>query len=119
MQTPRRTPRLIAVPLVLVAVGLWLTMTYGERWYHLPEYSAQDVGASVELNLMMDLQRRGPEQQPEEAEIEQLRTQIRQEIEADLNRERQDVQQHLVAGLIALLLGIGLLLADRLLSRRF
>jgi hypothetical protein len=118
MQTPRRTPRLIAVPLVLLAVGLWLTMTYGERWYHLPKYSEQDVSASVELNLALDLQQRGPEAQPDAAGIEQLRQRIRQEVTADIQRERSEIEQYLGMGLIALILAGGAFLADRLLQRR-
>lgn len=118
MQTPRRTPRLIAVPLVLLAVGLWLTMTYGERWYHLPKYSEQDVSASVELNLALDLQLRGADAQPDAAGIEKLRAQIRQEVTADIRRERSEIEQYLGLGLIALILAGGALLADRLLQKR-
>ncbi len=118
MQNPRRTPRLIAVPLVLFAVGLWLTMTYGERWYHLPNYSEQDISASVELNLALDLQQRGSEAQPDAAGVDRLREQIRQEVTADIRRERSEIEQYLGMGLIALILAGGALLADRLLQRR-
>jgi len=117
MTSPRQTPRLIAIPLVLFAIGLWQTMSHGERWVRLPDYREQDVSASVELNLALDLQQ-NPALQADEAGQQRLRDQIRSEVEADIQRERKEIGQQLGMGVLMLVLGIGALLANRLLQRR-
>lgn len=103
-------PRLHALPIIAVALGLGLGAYYGERWYKLPQYTEQDLQASVELNLAMDLERRGPQLQPVPAEHERLRRQIRQEIDADIARERQGATQGFMAAMLMLLFGGGYLL---------
>ncbi len=105
--TPR--PRLHALPMIATALGLGLGAYYGERWYHLPQYTEQDLQASVELNLVMDQERRGPQLQPAPAERERLRQQIRQEIDADIARERREVQQGFAGAMLMLLFGGGYL----------
>ena len=107
MNTPR--PRLHALPMIATALGLGLGGYYGERWYKLPQYSEQDLQASVELNLIMDLERRGPQLQPTPAERERLRQQIRQEVDADIARERQEVKQGFIVAMLMLLFGVGYL----------
>lgn len=105
--TPR--PRLHALPMIAAALGLGLGAHYGERWYHLPQYSEQDLEASVELNLAMDLERRGMQLQPAPAERERLRRQIRAEIDADIAREAREVKQGFAAAMLMLLFGGGYL----------
>lgn len=102
-------PRLHALPIIAVALGLGLSAYYGERWYQLPQYTEQDLQASVELNLAMDLERRGPQLQPVPAERERLRQQIRQEIDADIARERREVTQGFAVAMLMLLFGSGYL----------
>lgn len=107
-QPPR--PRLQALPVVAAAVGLGLSAYYGEQWYRLPSYSEQDLQASTELNLALDLERRGPTLQLSEQDRDRLRGQIRQEVEADIARERKEVQQGFIGALLMLLFGGGYLL---------
>lgn len=102
-------PRLHALPVIAFALGLGLGAYYGERWYKLPQYTEQDLQASVELNLVMDQERRGPQLQPAPAERERLRQQIRQEIDADIARERQEVTQGFAVTMLMLLFGGGYL----------
>ncbi len=102
-------PRLHALPMIATALGLGLGAHYGERWYHLPKYDEQDLQASVELNLAIDLEQRGPQLQPAPAERERLRQQIRQEIDADIAREAGEVKQGFAAAMLMLLFGGGYL----------
>ena len=105
--TPK--PRLHALPMIATALGLGLGGYYGERWYKLPEYTEQDLQASVELNLAMDRERYGLTQQPSPAESERLRQQIRQEIDADIARERSEVKQGFVVAMLMLMFGAAFL----------
>ncbi|AXQ28440.1 hypothetical protein D0B54_06980 [Solimonas sp. K1W22B-7] len=105
--TPNPKPRLQALPIIALTVGLGLSAYYGEKWYLLPQYGEQDLRASVELNLALDLERRGPALQPSPEDRERLRQQIRQEIEADIARERKEATQGLISALLMLLFGGG------------
>ena len=109
--------RLQALPIIAAAIGLGLCAYYGEHWYRLPQYSEEDLRGSVELNLALDLERRGPEHQPSPEEQERLRQQIRSEIDADIARERKDVHQGFATAMLMLLFGGGYL-AWRLRQRR-
>ena len=102
-------PRLHALPMIATALGLGLGAHYGERWYHLPKYDEQDLQASVELNLAIDLERRGPTLQPSVEDRERLRSQIRQEIDADIAHERKEVTQGFAVAMLMLLFGGGYL----------
>lgn len=101
--------RLHVMPIMAAALGLGLSAYYGEQWYRLPQYSAEDLSASVELNLAMDLERRAPDQQPSPEERERLRQQIRSEIDADISRERKTVHQGFATAALMLLFGGGYL----------
>lgn len=103
-------PRLQALPILATAMGLGLSAYYGERWYQLPQYSEEDLRASAELNLAIDLERRGPALQPSPADRERLRQQIRSEIDADIGREHKEIQQGFTAAALMLLFGGGYLL---------
>lgn len=102
-------PRLHTLPIIAAALGLGLGAYYGELWWRLPQYSEQDLQASVELNLAMDLERRGPQLQPSPEDRERLRQQIRQEIDADIARERREAQQGFASAMLMLLFGGGYL----------
>ena len=97
--------RLHVMPIMAAALGLGLSAYYGEQWYRLPQYSEEDLSASVELNLAMDLERRPADQQPSPEEGERLRQQIRVEIDADISRERKAVHQGLATAALMLLFG--------------
>ncbi|HEY0973338.1 MAG TPA: hypothetical protein VGE57_02450 [Solimonas sp.] len=100
-----------------LAIGVGLTAYYGQAWYELQDYSEADIEASTELNLRMDLQRRGPHLQPDADKLEQLRTQVRAEVEGEINRERETIQSRFAIGLIALVVGLGQLLSQRVMAR--
>ncbi|SFF42213.1 hypothetical protein SAMN04488120_1043 [Fontimonas thermophila] len=106
-------PRLTSLPALLLAVGLGLVGYYGVEWYTLPEYSEADIEASVELNLQLDLQRRGPHLQPDAERLELLRKTIRAEVETEIRKEREKVQLRFGVGLIALVLGVGQIVGNR------
>ncbi len=115
MPAPR--PPLATLSALLTAVGLGLCGYYGQQWYELPEYGEADIAASVELNLGIDLQRRGPHLQPDAAQLEQLRGIIRREVETDIRQERERIQLRFGVGLIALVLGAGRAIAARIALR--
>ncbi|MFA5941505.1 MAG: hypothetical protein WC809_19325 [Sinimarinibacterium sp.] len=115
--TPRRTP-FRALPALLLSIGVGLCGYYGQKWYELPTYSDQDIAASVELNLQLDLQRRGPHLQPDTEGLKRPRETVRAEVEGEIRREREKVQLRLGVGLIALVLGAGQLAAIRLAGTR-
>jgi hypothetical protein len=109
MQASR--PPFRSLTALLLSIGLGLTIYYGQQWWQLPEYNDADIGASVELNLHLELQQRGPHLQPDAAGIERLREMIRQEVETEIRREREKIQLRFGIGLIALVLGGGQLAA--------
>lgn len=104
------------MPRILLALGIGLCGYYGTEWYEMPRYSQADIDASVELNLQLDLQRRGALLQPDEAGMDRLRTMIREEVEADINRDLKRVQTRFGVGLIALVVGISHLVFQRMLK---
>ncbi|MES0874615.1 hypothetical protein [Sinimarinibacterium thermocellulolyticum] len=105
MHAPRLPFRSLTA--LLLSIGLGLTIYYGHEWWRLPEYSDADIDASVELNLHMELQRRGPHLQPDAENLERLRRLIRAEVQAEIRRERETIQRRFGIGLIALVLGLG------------
>ncbi|MEQ1439381.1 hypothetical protein AAG565_08450 [Fontimonas sp. SYSU GA230001] len=114
--TPTRPP-FRTLPALLLSLGVGLCGYYGQKWYELPTYSEEDIAASVELNLRLDLQRRGPHLQPDAAGLARMREMVQAEVEGEIRRERDQVQLRFGVGLIALVLGLGQLAAQRLLAR--
>jgi hypothetical protein len=110
--TPYR-PRVNLFHLIAVA-GLSLSAYYGYAWTQLPAYSEAEIEASVELNLAIDLSRRGPHLQPDEAGLERLREQVRAEVIGDLDQARDTVQRRLGIGLLLLVVGGGRVLTSAL-----
>ncbi len=98
----------------IFAIGVALCAYYGQAWWKLPDYSPADIDASVEVNLAMDLSRRGPHLQPDEAGLERLRRQIRAEVEGSIKRQTDTVQLRFGIGLLCLVVGL-----SHVLTRRF
>jgi hypothetical protein len=109
--TPYR-PRVNLFHIVAVA-GLSLSGYYGYAWTQLPTYSEAEIEESVELNLAIDLSRRGHHLQPDAAGLERLREQVRAEVSADITRARDTVQRRFGIGLLLLVVGGGRLLTQR------
>lgn len=104
-----RNPKSLAF--LLLALGVGLCGYYGQKWYELPEWSEAEIAQSVEINLELDLQRMGPHLRPTGERLEDLRRLVRSEVEAEIRKEREGAQKGLGAGLIALVLAVGQLLA--------
>lgn len=100
-----RNPR--AFSFVLAAIGIGLVLYYGEQWYRLPKWSEAEIEQSVELNLAMDLQRRGPHLQPTGEKLEALRDTVRAEVEAEIRRDRETLERWIGLGLLLAVLGVG------------
>ena len=100
-----RNPRFFAF--LLVAIGLGLLGYYGEQRWRLPKWSDAEIAQSVELNLALDLQHRGPHLQPSGEKLEELRATIRAEVEAEIRRERETPERWMGVGAILCMLGAG------------
>lgn len=101
-------PRFAALPAMLFAVGLGLTFYYGDLWWRLPAYSAAEIEQSAELNLMLDLHRRGSAatQAMDESALAALREQMRAEVTTEITRERRELQRGFATGVVLALLGL-------------
>lgn len=107
-QRLRRPPLL---PFLMFAGGLGACLYFGQQWYQLPAYSEDDIKASVELNLKLDLQRRPTGQPaPNDVELSRMRSSLQQEIAGQIATERREVVQRFGLGLVASILGAGQLL---------
>ncbi len=107
MSLPPRRPLFASLPSLLLALGVGLCGYYGYAWYQLPVYNETDIAASTELNLQIDLQRRGPNLQPDAEGLDRMREQVRAEVEAEIGRERETIERRFGIGLIALVVGLG------------
>ena len=101
-----RNPRALAF--LLVAVGIGIAGWYGEQRWRLPAWSEAEIEQSVELNLAVELQRRGPLLQPAPERLEQLRRTLRAEVEAEIRRDREQLERWIGLGLVLTVLGLGL-----------
>ena len=106
-----RNPRLFAF--LLLSVGGALAIWYGEQWWRLPPWNEAEIEQSVELNLALDLRRRGPHLQPDAARLDALRASIRAEVEAEVRREREELERWMAVGLVLMVLGAGQLVFSR------
>jgi hypothetical protein len=100
-----RNPRGFAF--LLLAAGLGLTAWFGEQRWRLPDWSEGEIEQSVELNLAIELGRRGPHLRPEGERLEALRATLRAEVEAEIRREREDLERWIGLGLVLIVLGTG------------
>lgn len=110
-----RNPRAFAA--TLAAIGVGLVAWYGDQWWRLPEWSEAEIEQSVELNLAIELQRRGPHLQPTGERLDELRRTLRAEVEAEIRRDRAGPERGLGIGLLLIVLGGGQWLAG-VLQRR-
>jgi len=101
----RPRPRFLALPIMLASVGLGLSVYYGEQWYRLSQLPEAELQQSIELNLMLDLQRESHKPLPGEAELQGRRETIRDELLAQLDAERSKVRGNLIAALAAFIGG--------------
>ena len=100
-----RNPRFLAF--LLIAAGVGLIGYYGEQRWRLPRWSEAEIEQSVELNLALDLQRRGPHLQPSPERLAALRTALRAEVEAEIRRDREQLERWIGFGAILCVLGAG------------
>lgn len=113
------TPRFVAIPAVLFAVGLGMAMWYGKALYELPTYTEAEVQQSADLNLAMDFQRSGKPLPQDAAALKALRESLAAEVQASITAERQALQLPLGIGLLAAVFSLGqMILMQRLRRRR-
>jgi len=110
-----RNPRAFAF--LLAAIGAGLVAYYGEQRWRLPVWNETEIAQSVELNLALELQRRGPHLQPSGERLEALRRTLRVEIEAEIHRERAEPERWIGVGLLLIVVGAGQWLADAMRRR--
>ena len=109
---PLRKSRAFAF--LMAAVGLGLVAYYGEQRWRLPQWSEAEIAQSVELNLAVELQRRGPHLQPAGERLEALRRTLRAEVEAEIRRDRQQLERWIGFGGLLVVFGLSQWLLDRL-----
>jgi hypothetical protein len=110
-----RNPRAFAF--VLAAIGIGVTGWYGEQRLRLPQWSEAEIEQSVELNLQLELQRRGPHLQPQGERLDALRRALRAEVESEIRRERDVLDRWVGAGLLLVVFGIAQWIGDALRRR--
>jgi hypothetical protein len=110
-----RNPRAFAF--LLAALGIGLVAWHGEQRWRLPAWTEAEIEQSVELNLALELQRRGPHLQPSTERLEQLRRTLRTEVEAEIRRERTEPERWIGLGLLLIVVGAGQWLSDLLKQR--
>lgn len=98
--------RFATLPALLFAVGLGMLMFYGHAWWRLPHYSADDIEQSVELNLAIDLQRRGSSGGFSPEQVERLRAQVRNEVLAAIAADEHEALRYLGIGLLLTVMGL-------------
>jgi hypothetical protein len=105
-----RNPRLFAF--LLAALGIGLVAWYGEQRWRLPAWSEAEIEHSVEMNLALELERRGTHLQPTGERLEQLRRTLRAEVEAEIRRERAEPERWIGFGLLLIVVAAGQWLND-------
>ncbi len=99
---------------LLAAGGLGLCGYAGLQWRALPHFSEEDLKASTELNLQIDLARQGLHDQLGAEQMEVLRRQELNEIESEIGAERDKAMCWLAAGLALLAFASGQMVLIRL-----
>lgn len=98
-------PRFLALPIAIASVGLGLSAYYGEQWYRLAQVPEAELQQSVELNLLLDLQREAQKPVPGERELQQRRETIRAELLAQVEAETGVVRGNFLAALTGFIVG--------------
>lgn len=110
-----RNPRLFAF--LMAAIGIGLVAWYGEQRWRLPAWSEAEIEQSVELNLALELQRRGPHLQPTGERLDALRGALRAEVEGEIRRDRQKLERWIGVGALLIVFGLSQWLLDWLRPR--
>lgn len=116
MNHSRRTPAPGAVGALVAAIGLGVACWYGWDWYQMPRWTEQDIAASVELNLALDLSRLPPESMTPQMQ-DRMRMQLRREVEEQIARESEGPRGYTIAGLVIGLFGLVQMLLRNWLAR--
>ncbi len=104
---------------LLAAAGLGLCGYAGLQWYQLPRYSEDDLKASAELNLQLDLAREGlNETKIDPEELQQRRRQVTVEVAQEITKQRRQLWSWLLAGMALIVAGSLRLLVRSTLSPR-
>lgn len=103
---------------LLAAGGIGLCGYAGLQWFQLPHFNEDDLKASTELNLQLDLAQRKDQTPLPPDQLEQKRQQVRQEVEDEIGQDRKAVLTRLALGGALLVFALGQWLAARLLDRR-
>lgn len=99
---------------LFAAGGIGLCAYAAVQWYQLPRYSEDDLKASTELNLQLDLARSGQSTPSDPQRMDQLRLQVRTEIQQEIQKQQRLPLNWLVAGVAFVIVG-----ALRLWTQRF
>ena len=91
---------------LLAAGGLGLCGYTGLQWYELPHYSEDDLKASTELNLRIDLARKKDQSKLTPDQIEEMRRMIRTEVDAEISSRSKEILMWLAIGLALLIMAI-------------
>lgn len=89
---------------LLAAGGIGLCAYAGLQWRQLPHYSEQDLQASTELNLRLDLARQGRQMPQDPAEARNLLNNERTEVDEELRTQREAVLSWLAFGMASLVM---------------
>lgn len=116
--THPQKPRLAALPAMMFAGGLGMVFWYGHALWQLPAYSPAEIEQSVELNLMLDLQRREAVFANDPAKIAPLRAQLHQEVTAAIANDKTGLQRYIGIGLVMALMGFAQMMLLRRMAAR-
>lgn len=103
--------RFLGLPIMAASVGLGLGFYFGERCYQLAQVSEEDLRASAELNLVLDLQRE-PTPALDDDALASRRAAVQAELAGQLATEKQAAQRGLAGSAIALIVGLALILGQ-------
>ncbi len=90
---------------IITVIGLSLCGYYGHALMNWPTLSDTELNESVEINLALDLNRRGPHLAPDEAGLERMREQIRDEIVGERAVAREKIERRFGVGLLLSVVG--------------
>ena len=83
---------------LLAAGGIGLCGYGSLQWHQLPHYSEDDLRASTELNLQLDLVLQGVNPSSVSGQLDQLRRQVRTEVESNIRADRERAISWLAIG---------------------
>lgn len=118
MSARSQKPRLATLPALMFVGGLGMVFHYGHAWWQLPVYSPAEVEQSVEINLAIDLQRRGAAFAADPAQVERLRDEVRAEVSAAIAHDHSEAKGYVGVGLILAAIGLVQMLVLRRIATR-